>query len=235
VGAKTPINNGLLSLNFIRKSKNMPNPRRPSNSIFCRLLKQFGPSRSKRGGRKEGSHPILKDGTPSEAAHVNTRSQPSRLAIARPRCCPLLTKVSIIEFPSSLWSCRSKPHRKPTTIARENWNSGEPPRSTIALPAWLRRCTISEKPESSLASPTTVIRLSDTPLTSLNLNRRSKNRRLLFYGGLWTHESAAWTQSTVRGHIPWNFQLKNNSFKSDDSHATLFLQKHPPKFFEIIF
>jgi hypothetical protein len=45
---------------------------------------------------------------------------------------PSTVKVSLIKFPSSLWSRRSKPYRKPTTMAWENPNSGEPPCSAMA-------------------------------------------------------------------------------------------------------
>jgi hypothetical protein len=57
------------------------------------------------------------------------KHRPSHLTIVGLRCRSPPIKVSINMFPSSLWSCRSKPHRKPTTVAWENRNSGEPPRS----------------------------------------------------------------------------------------------------------
>jgi hypothetical protein len=48
----------------------------------------------------------------------------------RSSCSPPI-KVSIHTFPSSLWSRRSKPYRKPTTVAQENSNSGELLRSAV--------------------------------------------------------------------------------------------------------
>jgi hypothetical protein len=66
-----------------------------------------------------------------EAALTVAKHRPSRLTIAEPHCRSLPIKVSIITFPSSLWSRRSKPHQKPTTVARENLNSDEPPRSVV--------------------------------------------------------------------------------------------------------
>jgi hypothetical protein len=130
VGSKTPINTGLLSSNFVHKAKNTSNPRRRLNSIICRLLKQVEWSRGKRRSLRRFP-PILMVGTPLKAAHVDTRSRPSRLTVAGLCCRSLPIKVSLIEFPSSMWSRSSKPHRKPTTMA-EYPNSGEPPCSAMA-------------------------------------------------------------------------------------------------------
>jgi hypothetical protein len=59
------------------------------------------------------------------------KHRPRCLTVAELRCRSPPIKVSINTFPSSLWSRRSKPHRKATTIARENSNSTEPPRSAV--------------------------------------------------------------------------------------------------------
>jgi hypothetical protein len=64
-----------------------------------------------------------------EAALTVAKHRSSRLTIAGLRCRSPAIKVSINTFPSSLWSRRSKPHRKLTTVARENSNSSEPPGS----------------------------------------------------------------------------------------------------------
>jgi hypothetical protein len=64
-----------------------------------------------------------------EAALTVDKHRPSRLTVAGLCCRSPPIKVSINTFPSSLSSRRSKPHRKPTTVARENSNSSEPPRS----------------------------------------------------------------------------------------------------------
>jgi hypothetical protein len=66
-----------------------------------------------------------------EAVLAITKHRSSRLTIVGLCCHPPPIKVSLIEFSSSLWSRRSKPHRKPTTMARENLNSSEPPRSAM--------------------------------------------------------------------------------------------------------
>jgi hypothetical protein len=64
-----------------------------------------------------------------EAALTVDKHRPSCLTVARLHCRSPPIKVSINKFSSLLWSRRSKPHQKPTTVARENWNSGEPPHS----------------------------------------------------------------------------------------------------------
>jgi hypothetical protein len=66
-----------------------------------------------------------------EAAPTVDKHRPSRLTVAELRCRSPPIKVSINTFLSSLWSRRSKPHRKPTIVARENSNSDEPPRSAV--------------------------------------------------------------------------------------------------------
>jgi hypothetical protein len=99
--------------------------------VFCHRLKQLI-SREARRELEEASAHILGAEASSEAAHTVSMHRPSRLNVAGLRCRPSLINVSLIEFPSSLWSRRSKPHRKPTTMARENLNSGELPHSAMA-------------------------------------------------------------------------------------------------------
>jgi hypothetical protein len=55
-------------------------------------------------------------GTPSKAAHVDARSQPSHPTVVEFHCCPPLIKVSIIKISSSLWCRRANPHWKPWAI-----------------------------------------------------------------------------------------------------------------------
>jgi hypothetical protein len=52
-----------------------------------------------------------------EAALTIAKHWPSHLTVAELHRHSSLIKVSINTFPSLLWSSRSKPHRKPTTIA----------------------------------------------------------------------------------------------------------------------
>jgi hypothetical protein len=66
-----------------------------------------------------------------EAALPIDKHRSSRLTVVKPHCRSPLIKVSINTFPSSLWSRRSKPHRKLTTVARENSKTGEPPCSAM--------------------------------------------------------------------------------------------------------
>jgi hypothetical protein len=80
---------------------------------------------------EEASVHVLAAEASPEAALTVTKHRPSPLTIAGLRCRPLLIKVSLIKFASSLWSRRSKPHQKPTIVAREDPNSGEPPRSVV--------------------------------------------------------------------------------------------------------
>jgi hypothetical protein len=82
-----------------------------------------------------------------EAALTIDKHRLSRLTIAGLPCCSPSIKVSINMFPMSLWSRRSKPHRKLTTEARENSNSGEPPRSAAT-----RRCECELAPPPAEAS-----------------------------------------------------------------------------------
>jgi hypothetical protein len=64
-----------------------------------------------------------------KASLTVAKHRPSCLTVARLPCHSPPIKVSINTFLSLLWSRRSKPHRKPTIVARENSNSDEPPRS----------------------------------------------------------------------------------------------------------
>jgi hypothetical protein len=63
-----------------------------------------------------------------EAALTVAKHRPSCITVAGLRCRSPPIKVSLNMFPSSLWSRRSKPHRKSNIVARENSNSSEPPR-----------------------------------------------------------------------------------------------------------
>jgi hypothetical protein len=96
--------------------------------FHCRLEQLV--DREARMELKEALAHILRAEASPEAALTVDKHRPSRLTVAGLRCRSPPIKVSINTFPLSLWSRRSKPYRKPTTVARENLNSGEPPRST---------------------------------------------------------------------------------------------------------
>jgi hypothetical protein len=61
-----------------------------------------------------------------EAALTIVKHRPIRLTVAGLSCRSPPIKVSMNTCPLSLWSHRSKPHQKLTTVAWENSNSGEP-------------------------------------------------------------------------------------------------------------
>jgi hypothetical protein len=72
------------------------------------------------------AHVLGAEASPKAALTIDKHRQ-SRLTVVMPHCHSPLIKVSINTFPSSLWSRRSKPHRKPTIVAQENMKTGEPP------------------------------------------------------------------------------------------------------------
>jgi hypothetical protein len=74
---------------------------------------------------KEALTNVLGAEASPEAALTVDKHWPSCLTVAGLRCRSSPIKVSINTFPSSLCSRRSKPYRKPTTVARENSNSSE--------------------------------------------------------------------------------------------------------------
>jgi hypothetical protein len=96
--------------------------------VFHHRSKQLVGRESRRELKEALAHVLGAEASP-EAALTVDKHQSSHLTIVGLRCCSPLIKVSINTFPSSLWSQRNKPHRKPTTVGRENSNSGEPPHS----------------------------------------------------------------------------------------------------------
>jgi hypothetical protein len=114
--------------------------------VFCRRSEQLISQEARRELDEASAHVLGGEASP-EAALTVAKHRLSRLTIARPHCCSPPIMVSTIELPSSLWSHRSKPHRKPTTVALENSNSGEPPRSAVT-----RRCEREPAPPPTRAS-----------------------------------------------------------------------------------
>jgi hypothetical protein len=122
--------------------------------VFHRCSEQLIGREARRDLEEASVHVLGAEASP-EAALTITKHWPSCLTVARLRCRPLPIKVSIIKFRSSLWSRRSKPHREPTTVARENPNSGESPRSAVTgrrereptpNPAGASRPIVGERP-----------------------------------------------------------------------------------------
>jgi hypothetical protein len=98
--------------------------------VFCHRLEQLIGREARREFKKPSVHVLGAEASP-EVALTIAKHWPSHLTVARLHCHPPPIKVSIIKFPSSLWSCKSKPHQKLTIVARENSNSGEPPHSPV--------------------------------------------------------------------------------------------------------
>jgi hypothetical protein len=98
--------------------------------VFRHRSEQLVGREAKREYEEASMHILVAEASP-EAAITVAKHWPSCLTVARLRCRSPSIKVSIITFPSSLWSRRSKPHRKPTTVARENSNSSELLRSAV--------------------------------------------------------------------------------------------------------
>jgi hypothetical protein len=96
--------------------------------VFRRRSEQLVDWEARRELKEALAHVLGAKASPEAALTVDKR-RPSHLTVAGLRCHSRLIKVSINTFPLSLWSRRSKPHWKSTTVARENSNSGEPPRS----------------------------------------------------------------------------------------------------------
>jgi hypothetical protein len=142
---------------FGRKSRTRRTLGSHQIQVFRRCSEQLI-SWEPRGEFEEAPTHILGTEASPEAALTVTKHRPSCLNVAGLRCCPPPIKVSLIKFSSSLWSHRSKLHRKPTTVAWENPNSCEPPCSAVcAAPGQ------SQPPQPYDRWWTTEIRSRDTP------------------------------------------------------------------------
>jgi hypothetical protein len=165
---------------------------------------------------------VLRAKASSEAALTIDKHRPSRLTVAGLRCRSPLIKVSINTFPSLLWSRRSKPHQKLTTVARENSNSGEPPRARVgAVPGR------SQPPQPSDRRWTTEIRSRDTGSIGLiwAIDPVTNDRRLMKSVDPWA--SAGGPGPWCRGHILQIFLKENNSINPKNRWRLRILQKHP--------
>jgi hypothetical protein len=113
---------------FSRKSRTHRTLGSHQIRVFRRRSEQLVSREARRELKEALAHVLGAEASPEVALTVD-KHRPSRLTVAGLRCSSPLIKVSINTFPSSLLSCRSKPYWKPITVARENSNSGEPPRS----------------------------------------------------------------------------------------------------------
>jgi hypothetical protein len=98
--------------------------------VFRRRSEQLVGREARRELEEALAHVLGAEASP-EAALTIDKHRSSLLTIVGLRCRSSLIKVSINTFPSSLWSHRSKPHRKSTTVARENSNSDKLPCSAV--------------------------------------------------------------------------------------------------------
>jgi hypothetical protein len=96
--------------------------------VFRRRSEQLVSREARRELEEALAHVLGAKASPEATLTVDMH-RPSRLTVAGLCCRSPPIKVSINTFPSSLWSRRSKPHWKPTTVDRENSNPSEPPRS----------------------------------------------------------------------------------------------------------
>jgi hypothetical protein len=168
--------------------------------VFCRRSEQLV-GRENRRELKEALAHVLGTEASLEAALTVDKHRPSRLTVAELRCRSPPIKVSINMFPSSQWSRRSKPHRKPTTVARENLNSGELP----SLPATRHR---EREPVPPLAGASHLSRRigDERPrywVAWFNPSRRSGSQRPALNEVCrpmsryqWTWSTVLWTYST---------------------------------------
>jgi hypothetical protein len=99
--------------------------------VFHRRSEQLIGREARRELEEASAHVLGSKASPKAALTI-TKHQPRLLIVAGLLCRPPPIKVNLIEFPSSLWFCRSKPQQKPTTMARENQNSSESPRLAMA-------------------------------------------------------------------------------------------------------
>jgi hypothetical protein len=98
--------------------------------VFRRRSEQLI-GREARRELEEASAHVLGAIASLEATLTIKKNRLSCLTVVGLCCRPPLIKVSLTEFPLTPGSRRSKPQRKLTTMARENSNSGEPPRSAL--------------------------------------------------------------------------------------------------------
>jgi hypothetical protein len=98
--------------------------------VFRRWSEQLVSQEARRELEEALAHVLGAEDSPKAALTI-AKHRSSRLTVAELRCRSPSIKLSINTFPSSMWSRRSKPHQKPTIVARENSNSSEPPCSAV--------------------------------------------------------------------------------------------------------
>jgi hypothetical protein len=139
-----------------------------------------------------------------KAAHIDARSQPSRLTVAGLHCHPPPIKVSITKISSSLRCRRANPHRKPWTTALVEASPVSSDGGAAGRPVLRHHCLMIYS-QSSISWPPVQIRLG-VPLRSdgiLALDQETNDHRLMNLMDRWT--MPPWTRSTDCGPIPRDF------------------------------
>jgi hypothetical protein len=113
---------------FGRKSRTHQTLRSHQIRVFRHQSEQLVSREARRELKEALPHVLVAEALP-EAALTVDKHRPSRLTVAKLCCRSPPIKVSINTSLLSLWSRRSKPHWKLTTVAWENSNSDEPSRS----------------------------------------------------------------------------------------------------------
>jgi hypothetical protein len=142
-----------------RKSRTRRTLGRHQIRVFHRQSEQLVDREARRELEEALAH-VLGAEASSEAALTVDKHWPSRLTVAWLRCYSPPIKASINTFPSLLWSRRSKPHKKLTTVAQENSNSSELPRLAASAAASVSRCR--PRPEPAVSAVGSVMNGRDT-------------------------------------------------------------------------
>jgi hypothetical protein len=136
--------------------------------VFHRRSEQLVGREARRELMETLVHVLGAKASPMAALTVD-KHRLSRLIVTGLRCQSPPIKVSINTFPSSLWSGRSKPYRKPTTVAQENSNSGWA--QADANPGRSQPPQLSDQRQVTLAS---TVKSRWQPSIRSNLNTRAE-------------------------------------------------------------
>jgi hypothetical protein len=193
--------------------------------VFHRRSKQLVGREARRELKEALAHILGAEASP-EASLTVEKHRPSRLTVAGLHCRSSLIKLSINTFPSSLWSRRSKPYRKLTTVARENINSGEPAASAVGSApgdscigceeSMATQRQIGSKHVSRDANSIGLIQVVDLVANS---------QRLMKSVDLWA--GAGGPGARCRWHILRIFLKENNSINLENHWNLRIMQKHP--------
>jgi hypothetical protein len=193
---------------FGRKSRTRRTLGSHQIQVFRRRSEQLIYREARRGLKEALAHVLGAEASP-EAALIVDKHRPSRLTIAGLRCRSPPIKVSINTLPPSLWSRRSKSHRK-----LELQRAGAAPGR-------------SQPPQPSDRRWTTEIRSRDTgSLDSIRaVDSKANDRRLMKSVDPWA--GAGEPGPRCCGHILRIFLKENNYINLENCWNLGILQKHP--------